>query len=197
MDRISESDAGPEQLLALGLIGDPAAVPALLYHLRDDEHAETAALALHLVTGAEMFEDIPVRSEPEEPVEADDDEEVVAEPPSPAPPTMVVRLLQDAALWTTWWEEHRLDFRDGVRYRLGEPVTPLSLLATLASERLPRTARQLAGEEMAIRYGCDVPFESDLFVRDQRKAIGDMEAWARAGSFQPGAWYLAGRRLTV
>jgi hypothetical protein len=67
----------------------------------------------------------------------------------------------------------------------------------LDADLLPSYARQLAADELAIRYACDVPFEADMFVKDQTRAIRQIEAWVPAGAFQPGAWYLAGRRVTV
>jgi HEAT repeat protein len=183
-------------VLALGLLGDPAAVPALLKNLRDEPLAERAAMGLHLITGADLFEsvDVPI----EEASEPDDDEDA-GEPGSVAQPATVPRQrpIQDPAIWNAWWEDNRRGFAEGTRYRAGEPASPAALVAALRAEHLPTYVRQLAGDELAIRYACDVPFESDWFVRDQLRSIGEMETWAMAGAFQPGAWYLAGRRLTV
>ncbi len=195
LDRFAAGQPGPDDILALGLLGDPAAIPALLQHLHDEALAERAAMGLHLITGAELFEtvDVPVEEAPE----PDDDEaggEAVSDPPATVPLT---RLLQDPAVWAAWWDENRRAFADGTRYRAGEPASPAALIATLRAEHLPTYVRQLAGDELAIRYGCDVRFEADMFVADQERAMRDIDGWLPAGAFQPGAWYFAGRRVTV
>jgi hypothetical protein len=62
-------------------------------------------------------------------------------------------------------------------------------------EKFPYRIRQLAYEEMVIRYDVDFPFEANLLVNEQLRILNDMANWvaANAGRFQNGAWYFAGR----
>ena len=128
----------------------------------------TAALALDLITGAGLYEEAAVEPEPEEAPEEEaeaapvDLEEALEEP---EPPTMVERVSQDVERWTLWWNQNRERFAAGVRYRYGEPVSPSVLVAALGADRGARTVRQLTYDELVIRYGCDVPFEPDGFLR--------------------------------
>ncbi len=53
-------------LISLGLLGDIKAVDILISHLLTEELAESAAMALHLITGAELYEDAHIPEEIEE-----------------------------------------------------------------------------------------------------------------------------------
>jgi hypothetical protein len=100
-------------------------------------------------------------------------------------------------VWEAWWEAHGARFQPGVRYRLGEPCTPRSLVRTIEAERVPRSVRQMAYDELVVRYTIDAPFESSLPVREQRRVIADLERQAaqRDAEVKPGAWYFAGQRI--
>jgi hypothetical protein len=70
-------------------------------------------------------------------------------------------------------------------------------LETLLSEISPYRARQLAIEELKIRYGADFPIEADMPVIMQERILHQIAQWVQANEarFQPGAWYFAGRLM--
>jgi hypothetical protein len=55
--------------------------------------------------------------------------------------------------------------------------------------------RQLMHEEFVIRYGMDIPFEADMFVEEQVRAIEKVADWVQmnSGRFREGAYYFGGR----
>ncbi len=59
--------------------------------------------------------------------------------------------------------------------------------------------RQLVYEEFVIRYNVDVPFETDMFVAEQKKALSKYADWVTANGsrFKEGAWYFAGKLMTA
>lgn len=191
----------PEGLLALGFLGDPQSVDGLIYYLQDPALAEASALGLHLLTGAALYEEVFVPEEMDEEELFEDEVEASRRGELPRRPDgepygeTVERLSQSPEVWRAWWEAHGGRFQPGVRYRLGEPCAPMSLVRTLQAERMPRPVRQLAYEELVIRYTIDASFETDLPVRKQRRAIEDLErqaAW-RGRDVRPGHWYFAGQ----
>jgi hypothetical protein len=107
----------------------------------------------------------------------------------------VVRLSQEADEWKSWWAANQERFSPGLRYRGGVPVTPAALVDTMAFAKTPRAVRQLTSEELVVRYGADIPFDTDMPVRQQQDAIVKWKGWAtvNAGRFKPGEWYIASR----
>ena len=81
-----------------------------------------------------------------------------------------------------------------MRYRSGKAYHPICLLYNLRSERSPVLVRQIAYEELVVRYGIDVPFETDMLVRDQLLALEQIEAIINKESdpFEAGSWYFNG-----
>ena len=65
---------------------------------------------------------------------------------------------------------------------------------TLVSPSCGRQVRSLAYEELVIRYGIDVPFETEMRVKEQKEQIRAIARLCRSSeaSFQPGDWYFAG-----
>jgi len=66
------------------------------------------------------------------------------------------------------------------------------------SETIPYRARQLAIEELKIRYDADFPIEADMPVVMQEKILTQIAQWVQSNGarFQPGAWYFAGRPMS-
>jgi hypothetical protein len=201
LDMARSGQADPDTLLALGLLGESSAVELLLAKLTGD-HAAPAVLALNLLTGAELYERVFI------PEEVDEDElfpeelelyrqegKVPTKPDGTPYGEWVTRLSQNPASWNEWWGLSRQRFAPGVRYRNGKPFSPASLLENMQHEKSPYRIRQLAYEEMVIRYDVDFPFEANLLVNEQLRILNDMGNWvaANAGHFQNGAWYFAGR----
>ena len=107
------------------------------------------------------------------------------------------RLSQNPKDWENWLRENKSRFNPAYRYRLGKPYSPACLLETLMSETSPYRARQLAIEELKIRYNADFPIEADMPVVIQEKILPEIAQWVQsnAARFQPGVWYYAGRPL--
>jgi uncharacterized protein (TIGR02270 family) len=176
--RVDAGHATPDTLLALGLLGDVTAARCLTKALVSDELAPAAAEALHWITGAPLFEET---FEPEEVEEiALFDHELSAwrergELPRRADGqpfgTTVKELITDAEVWNDWLDTHATQFDPQYRYRRGQPYSARTVLACLLDETVSNRMRQLAYEELCIRFGNDVPFDTDLPVRQQTRAL--------------------------
>jgi len=188
-------------LHALALLGDPAALPALCAALSRLELAEAAAMALHWLTGAQLSDEVFV------PDAVDESEligsELKAWKEQGKVPTRadgrpygdtVIRLSQDPARWQAWLAENGASLTPGLRHRLGRRCTPGVLVDTLGDLHSDMLLRHLSAQELAIRYGCEVPFDVEMPVAHQIRQLQEMGKWAeaQAGRFEPGAWYFAG-----
>ena len=204
LERIKRGGAYNDCLIALGLLGHLSVVKTLYSSLGDEHLARFAATGLYLITGAELYEEIFV------PEEIDEDELFVEELEAyrkegklPTKPDgqpfgeSIRRLSQNPQDWEKWLRENKSRFNPNYRYRLGKPYSPACLLETLLSETSPYRARQLAIEELKIRYGADFPIEADMPVVTQEKILPQVAQWVQLNEarFQPGAWYFAGRLL--
>lgn len=203
LTNVTRETPSTDELIALGLLGDVAAVPVLLVHLSQEELAPAAALGLNVITGAELYEKafIPEVMDEDELFE-DEKEQVrkgqpVLRPDGKPYGENVVRLSQKPEDWQSWWTANKLRFRAGLRYRSGVPFSPGALVENLAFEKMPRQVRQLAYEELVIRYGADIPFETDMPIKQQHAAIAKWKEWvtANGGRFKPGEWYLGGQLM--
>jgi len=187
-------------LLALGLLGDIVAVPYLIQYLTVPDGAETAARALDLITGANLYEEVFI---PEE-TEADElfeDEmaafqkgEPVKNPNGEPAGESIVRLSENAVTWQEWWVENKSRFQAEIRYRNAQPYSPSCLLENLRSEQCPNRIRELVHHEFLIRYGCDIPFELEMPIQTQQRAILSYSQWVEENgeNFKSGVWYLFG-----
>ena len=201
MDIAASEAVSPECMIALGLLGEASAVEPLLYHLGDERLSEAASLGLYLITGAPLFEEVFIPEAVDEDDLFDDEREGMEggdiDPSQDDEPrgTTHSRVTQQAEAWQAWWRDNQARYERGVRYRNGGPYGPESLLANLTSEQSPWIVRQLAAEELVIRYGCDLPFETDMFVARQMEVLTGIRAWLDgvAGRFTAGRWYAAGR----
>ncbi|CAM2064023.1 hypothetical protein SCOR_01570 [Sulfidibacter corallicola] len=194
----------PDSVLALGLLGDPVAIPQMLDLLdatSSDPVAEAASLALYLIAGAPLFEDVGV-PEPFDEDELFDDERAKLHQGGEVEGlarhrSSFRRISQDGNLWRAWWREHEDSFTAGRRYRCGALLQPRDLVANLANEILPKQLRALFYEELVIRYGAEIPFETTMYVDDQCTAIEALRQWgeAKIKDFEPGAWYRHGNQV--
>ena len=191
----------PDSLMALGLLGLPSSLRYLYECLADPLLAETAAMAMNLICGAHLFEQAFVP-------EALDEAELfpkeirvlrqTGQPPLGADGKpfgqTVTRLTLDRERWKQWFSQHGQRFDPGLRYRWGQPCTPELVARGLLAEGLDPRLRMWSYEELCIRYGCDVPFDVDMPVTLQRRALEQILTWVRAHTahFQPGRWYFAG-----
>lgn len=201
-DVVLNQAGNPPALIALGVLGDLSAVGVLLDKLTDEDLAPSAAAALQLITGAALREDAFIPEVPEEDELFEDERQVFRET-GQAPVRSdgrpfgesVERASQNPDEWRAWVEEHASRFDPSLRYRLGKPFSPAALVDTLVSPACGRQVRSLAAEELVIRYGIDVPFETGMRVNEQKRQINAIARICRSkeASFQPGAWYFAGR----
>lgn len=202
-ERAARAQSHPDCLLALGLLGEISTIDTLLAQIANPALVEAAAQALNLITGAEIYEEIFIP----EPIDEDElfEEEVEKlkrgeplYPPGQEPGITITRLSQKPEEWSKWWTANKSRFNPQIRYRNGKPYSPACLLENLESEKSPRQVRQLAYEELVIRYGVDFPFETDMFVTQQKQALAKYAKWIKANSsrFREGKWYYAGELLS-
>ncbi len=204
MEKAKAGNAEGNCLIALGLLGDIWAISTLVANLARQELARTAAVALNLITGAELYEEAFIPEEIEEDELFEEELEKFKQGQVPTRPdeqpfgTTITRLSQKPEDWQKWWTENKSRFDPGIRYRNGKPYSPVCLLENLESEKSPRYVRQLAYEELVIRYGVDFPFETDMFVAQQKRAIAQYADWIKTNGsrFKEGAWYFAGQLMT-
>jgi len=199
---LDASEASGDVVMALGLLGDLSAVRPLVKMLAHETLGQAAAQALHVITGAPLFGDVQVLEQPSEQElfehELREYRQTGALPRradgSPFGET-VRELSRDPQLWNGWLQANAGAFSAERRYRLGRVYGPRLLLQGLVSEVYPKPYRGLAGEELLIRYGVDVPLEVDMPVACQmrllREAAGQVAQVEQR--VEPGRWYVAGR----
>jgi len=197
LQRLDSHAATGVTLLALGLLGDLTTVRLLCRCLEDESLAASAATALQLITGAALYEDkfVPDEVDPAEMFESELEAwRQNGQSPQRAdgrPFGAVVRQLsRSVSVWEEWLARNAARFAPGLRYRLGQPYSPHALLHSMLDESTSNELRKLANDELVIRYGCPVAFESDWLVTDQLQALRNISEWvaANAAHFTPGAW---------
>jgi hypothetical protein len=201
LTQVAREKPKADSLVALGIMGDMAAVPVLLAHLSDEELAGSAALGLNVLTGAELYEKAFIPEVMDEDELFEDEKEGVKKgqpvlrPDGKPYGENVVRLSQKLTDWQDWWSTNKARFQVGLRYRNGKPLSPSCLVDNLEFEKTPRKVRQLAYEELVVRYGADIPFETDMPIQRQREVIAKWRGWATVNEehFKSGEWYLGGQ----
>lgn len=191
LKEISQSDAVcDESLLALGFLGDASSVDILMsYLIIDGPYSETSSLALNLITGADLYEDVFIPDPVNEDTLFPDELEKFRRgepiyPPGREPGDTINRLSQNPMVWKAWWQTHAFGFDSEVTYRHGTPYAPSGILKTLASEKSPALIRQLAYEEFVIRYDQDFCFDVTLPVSDQRNILHIIKKWIGNNGFE-------------
>ena len=202
IESVNNNKASTDCMIALGLLGNISAVDTLLSDLGNADLAESAAMAFNLITGAGIYEEVFIPEEIDEEELFEEELEKLKRgeslyPPGEEPGTTITRLSQKPEDWQKWWAENKSHFNPDIRYRNGKPYSPACLLENLQSEKSPRLVRQMAYEELVIRYGIDFPFETDMLVSQQKQAIAKYEEWIKANGshFQDGKWYFAGQLM--
>ncbi|MFK7852590.1 MAG: hypothetical protein AB8B79_00695 [Granulosicoccus sp.] len=197
-----QSGVSEDILQALALSGLPE-VARPLVSLLDSDFAETVAVALFYITGAELFE---VVFEEEEIDEGELFEEEQAEyelgnkpkrPDGEAYGEERTRVAVDPERWKQWLKANRDKFNAGARYRLGELITPDSLVRVLSKDNIPEWGRFYTEHELRCRYRMTEPFDISLNVRQQRQQLAAMQqSLSDSQKFVPGKWYVDGQLLT-
>ncbi len=189
--------ASRNTLLALGLLGDLSACGILCKYLAHPNLAAASALALHWLTGAQLYEDEFVP----EPIDEREllDAELRAWQQRGEPPRRIdgrpfghilQRLTTDEARWQAWLNANSGRFDTRSRHRYGLPVSASILLARLLDDATPRGLRQMALDELVVRFGCPLPFDLDWHVARQRRALRSVAKWvlAREAQMPTGSW---------
>lgn len=191
-----------EVVLSMGLLGTPDAVPLLIQHLKHAIHPGAAALGLNLLTGASLYETVFVPEEIDADLLFDHEKEKLKRgepiwPKGREPGENVTRLSQAWDVWDAWWTDHRGTFDPRRRYRNGVPFSPQCLIDNIGSGSVPPMVRRAAADELAIRYGAYVPFDSRMPVEEQKDALRRYQEWHERypGRFEAGLWYLNGRAM--
>jgi uncharacterized protein (TIGR02270 family) len=200
----SQDKVAPETVLALGLLGDMSAVERFLALLADPKLAESSSRALNLITGAEIYEAVfvPEEIDKDELFEEDRENFKQGQVPTRADGKpygiTITRLSQKPDDWNQWWSKNKSRFKPNIRYRNGKPYSPACLLDNLESEKSPRKIRQLAYEELVIRYSVDFYFETDMWVVQQKRTIAKYAEWIQTNGkrFREGEWYFAGQLMS-
>jgi hypothetical protein len=160
LKRLDDPPAAPAAIAALGQLGELSAVRALTALLPNEALGGLAARALHLITGAELFETM---LEPD-PVKEDELTEAELKrwrEAGEAPRRLdgepfgnrVERLSLDPAVWGQWLVDNGARFSATRRYRLGEPCGAAVLLRSLAHPGLPAAGREALADELIVRHG--------------------------------------------
>ncbi len=174
-----ENEQTEDSILALALTGKSRYFSSLVKLLEKDENKETIALALHLLTGAGITEEVFLYEKIDEDLLFDDEKKKLDDGKSPyaegeEPGEKATIISQNPENWQNWWNENRNRFNENARYRLGFPFSREALIEVLKSN-FPTNIRQIAYEELCIFNDIDIPYEPDMFVEEQMKAIKDME----------------------
>ncbi len=196
LNMVDQGAATDDCTIALGLIGDISGVEPLISLMGNNAWAEAAAMALHMILGADLYEDVFIPDDPDED-ELFENERGGAQDIKTSGVT-VARLSRDPDQWRQWWRAHESGYRPEVCYRDGQPYSPQTLLNTMRDPKKTRMVRQMACEEMVIRYGLDIPFETDMLVAQQKAALDRYEKLIgrHKQEFRPGRWYFAGQVMS-
>ena len=210
-ERLARYIAHPQEtptaarVIAMGLTGLRDFVPPLLHYLRDEDITATAAQALQTITGAGLMSPLFIEEEWDEDELFADELKAFRDGQPPQHPdggpygTREEVLSTDPVVWEHWLQQNAKHFKPGIRYRLGYPISPQTLVYTLSHPLSSRLVRYLSYEELALRYGATLPFNPEDWVSKQKLAISELNHWAKsvAQNFEPGDWYLHGQIMQV
>ena len=161
----------PEQrrvaIKAIGLFGDPLALPWLLQQMQELPLARVAGEAFSLISGADLAElDLELKTYPDYdagPTDEPDDPNVEMDPDSDL-------AWPDPARVETWWQANQHGFNKGSGYLLGQPFCEAQCLEVLRSgyQRQRRAAACLLARYIPTR----MLFPVSAPVRRQRTLLG-------------------------
>ncbi|MFV8749017.1 hypothetical protein ACNOYE_00540 [Nannocystaceae bacterium ST9] len=188
-------DARAEQLIGLGLLGDPECIDVLRSQLVGDQ-GHAAALGLFLLTGALLKRERP----PHDAAREDDDDldELDEREVDDAPLAWLSRasISTDPEAWARWLDQYGTRLRPGARHRLGVLGSPLADLEAVTTVELPLPLRRLLIDELVIRYGVGVGLDPELPEYHQLEILARMRAELDGVRTEPGTWCV-GRRCVA
>ncbi len=150
------SDTSADSSLGLGLLGDTAAIPSLISRLPQPE----AALALQLITGAELTMQTPIGETLEDGEDLEPDER----------PTMETNIETSPEAWSAWWRDNQENV-PAACLSCGKSATPETLLHHLWSPERLNVERYWLVEQLALRHGQVLGAEMDMYLKEQRIAV--------------------------
>lgn len=202
---LTEFTQAPTPLLAyaLGWAGMGAAIPVLISALasEDAELKGAIAMALERITGAGLFEEIPIA--PEETIAPDVPEPTTGPatptlasklgdardaPPAGSPDTLVLPAITQLT-WSAYWNENASRYAPTNRYRCGLPASPSVFVDELEfGLRTPRD-RRLIHRELVMRTGRRVDFDPHQWIDEQKLAIEQWREVAGSCPVPAGTWF--------
>ncbi len=190
-----------EDILSAGLLGLPDIIPQFIEQLAENDKSENISIALDLITGANLQETIFLPDEIDEdmlfPDELEKHKKGELYPPGKEPGRAITRISQDPETWQKWWVENYVSFYPDLRYRCGKLYSPEILVEIIDSNTYPNYIRQFVSDELVIRYGINLPFETFMPVADQQVIINNLKKRLEKSDnqFEPGKWYRNGKEI--
>lgn len=161
-----------DTVLALGVHGDPAAVPALIGWLGQSEPlAGAAARALRLLSGVVLDEQVEIEREVDLLGGETARVREIQRRPSQSP-----------ALWTRWWRETlpALPAAHAPRLRQGQAFSVATVLSELEHADVRMADRARAALELDIHGPVPVPLDVEWFVARQQRVLSKLRAQVAA-----------------
>lgn len=188
-DLTCEGEMTDDRIMTAGMVGEPSVIPDLIDLLDHETFSENAALSLNLITGAGLTEEIFVPDEIDGDFLTPQEAELYSQGIMPG--KTVTRISRNPDHWLVWWTAEHNRFHPGIHYRLGEPLSPLSLYQILASKTHPSDYRKMSADELSIRYGLNFTFDPWMSVKSQRRLIKDLydPVQQAMGRFKEGVLY--------
>jgi len=155
--------------MAVGIIGDPVAIPWLIEQMRDHKLARVAGESFTSITGADLSL-LKLESSPPEETEAGpndnpEDENVAMDADENLPWPGVERI-------QSWWSANSSRFTPGKRYLLGAPIAPDALQAALREGKQRHRAAAAIELMIADPKGAPSLFEVRAHARTQQRLLG-------------------------
>jgi len=192
----------PALAYALGWAGLGSSIPVLIAALASEDPLLKAAtaMALERITGAGLFEEVPIA--PEQAMSPDVPEPVVepadslaAElgdprdvPEEGSPDTIVLPAITQLT-WSEYWQRNSQQFAPTNRYRCGLPASPSVFVDELEYALRTPGDRRLIHKELVMRTGRRVHFDPHQWVDEQRAAIAQWRETVRSCPVPAGTWF--------
>ncbi len=203
------AEPSPSLVNAVGWAGLPESVEPLIELLTHDDPVVqlSAAYALDRITGARLYESVEVP--PEAIMVPDVEEPDVGEPkakplanmvsdprdrPSEGANDTVTQPTVSPDAWRAHWNERGPEYKPRLKYRRGNPYTPMVALWELDGLPLVPGERRWLQRELVARTGHYVRFDVHDFVTVQEASIKAWEPIAQRMSSHAGGWARPMRR---
>ncbi len=158
MELGSTEDPSDDVLYALGFSGQLAAVKPLVLAMSNEDKASLAADAAQLILATDLVEEQFIDEQFaeedlfEHELEAFKNGEMPKHPSGAAYGENVVKISCDPEKWRAWLRVNRERFDTNLCYRLGEPLSPVSICRSLYKPGVPFGIRRYVQDELAIRF---------------------------------------------